>query len=187
MPITSSAKKALRVAGKKKVFNTRRSNAVDGALKSIKKLIKEKGGNGKDLLKTEPWIAAVLADSHILANSKGQYLQTLNSEKVEAGVVATGRRFTFDGLYNSKGELQMIREAPDSQVMHYVATSLSMQVVNDTQSCIRRQKANNVCVRRILGRYWLRRRSFHRFMKKVQSVKERKRQKKSQPRKQSLL
>jgi len=41
MPITSSAKKALRVAGKKKVFNTRRSNAVDGALKSIKKLIKE--------------------------------------------------------------------------------------------------------------------------------------------------
>ena len=41
MPITSSAKKALRVAGKKKVFNTRRRNAVDGALKTIKKLIKE--------------------------------------------------------------------------------------------------------------------------------------------------
>ncbi len=41
MPITSSAKKALRVASKKKIFNTRRSNAVDGALKSIKKLIKE--------------------------------------------------------------------------------------------------------------------------------------------------
>ena len=41
MPITSSAKKALRVAGKKKVFNTRRNNAVDGSLKSIKKLIKE--------------------------------------------------------------------------------------------------------------------------------------------------
>ena len=41
MPITSSAKKALRVAGKKKIFNTRRSNAMDGVLKSIKKLIKE--------------------------------------------------------------------------------------------------------------------------------------------------
>ena len=42
MPITSSAKKALRVAGKKKIFNTRRSNAMEGALKSIKKLISAK-------------------------------------------------------------------------------------------------------------------------------------------------
>ena len=42
MPITSSAKKALRVAGKKKIFNTRRSNAMEGALKSIKKLITAK-------------------------------------------------------------------------------------------------------------------------------------------------
>ena len=39
MPITSSAKKALRVAGKKKIFNTRRSNAMEAALKSIKKLV----------------------------------------------------------------------------------------------------------------------------------------------------
>ncbi len=42
MPITSSAKKALRVAGKKKIFNARRSNAMDGALKSLKKLITAK-------------------------------------------------------------------------------------------------------------------------------------------------
>lgn len=42
MPITSSAKKALRVADKKKIFNTRRSNAMEGALKSIKKLIAAK-------------------------------------------------------------------------------------------------------------------------------------------------
>ena len=42
MPITSSAKKALRVADKKKIFNTRRSNAMDGAMKSLKKLITAK-------------------------------------------------------------------------------------------------------------------------------------------------
>lgn len=39
MPITSSAKKALRVANKKKIFNIRRSNTMKGSLKSIKKLI----------------------------------------------------------------------------------------------------------------------------------------------------
>ena len=38
MPITSSAKKALRVAGKKKVFNARRNNAMEAALKKVKKL-----------------------------------------------------------------------------------------------------------------------------------------------------
>ena len=39
MPITSSAKKALRVAGKKKVFNARRNNAMEAALKKAKKFI----------------------------------------------------------------------------------------------------------------------------------------------------
>ncbi|MFH1455138.1 MAG: 30S ribosomal protein S20 [bacterium] len=39
MPITSSAKKALRVAKKKAIFNTRRSNDMEAALKSIKKLV----------------------------------------------------------------------------------------------------------------------------------------------------
>lgn len=38
MPITSSAKKALRVAKKKKIFNARRSNAMEAALKAVKKL-----------------------------------------------------------------------------------------------------------------------------------------------------
>ena len=42
MPITSSAKKALRVAKKKKVFNARRNNAMDAAIKSIKKLVAAK-------------------------------------------------------------------------------------------------------------------------------------------------
>jgi len=41
MPITSSAKKALRVGKKKKIFNIRRKSAMENALKDIKKLIKE--------------------------------------------------------------------------------------------------------------------------------------------------
>jgi len=41
MPITSSAKKALRVAKKKKIFNTRRKSTMDSSIKAIKKLIKE--------------------------------------------------------------------------------------------------------------------------------------------------
>ena len=41
MPITSSAKKALRVAKKKKIFNTRRKNVMDCEIKNIKKLVKE--------------------------------------------------------------------------------------------------------------------------------------------------
>ena len=39
MPIIASAKKALRVSKKKAIFNTRRSNAMEAALKSIKKLV----------------------------------------------------------------------------------------------------------------------------------------------------
>lgn len=39
MPIIKSAKKALRVSKRKAVFNTRRENSMDAALKSIKKLV----------------------------------------------------------------------------------------------------------------------------------------------------
>ena len=42
MAITSSAKKAIRVAARKRVFNLRRKNAVTNAVKKIKRLIKEK-------------------------------------------------------------------------------------------------------------------------------------------------
>jgi len=41
MPITSSAKKALRVAERKAVFNAHRTNKMDAALRTITKLIKE--------------------------------------------------------------------------------------------------------------------------------------------------
>lgn len=41
MPITQSAKKALRGSEKKKVFNLRRKKKVEDAVKSVKKLVKE--------------------------------------------------------------------------------------------------------------------------------------------------
>ncbi|MFA6340866.1 MAG: 30S ribosomal protein S20 [Candidatus Paceibacterota bacterium] len=41
MPITSSAKKALRVAHRKEVFNARRKGAKEDAVKTVKKFLKE--------------------------------------------------------------------------------------------------------------------------------------------------
>ncbi len=49
MPITSSAKKALRSSKKKRVFNLRRKNAVEKELKGFRKLVaaKDKSGAAK--------------------------------------------------------------------------------------------------------------------------------------------
>jgi len=44
MPITSSAKKALRASQKKRVFNLRRKSAYDDVVKKIKKLVADKKG-----------------------------------------------------------------------------------------------------------------------------------------------
>lgn len=42
MPITQSAKKALRGSKRKKVFNVRRRNVMNDIIKKIKKLVAEK-------------------------------------------------------------------------------------------------------------------------------------------------
>jgi small subunit ribosomal protein S20 len=42
MPITSSAKKALRSSKKKKVFNSKRKNAMQATIKQYKKLVSAK-------------------------------------------------------------------------------------------------------------------------------------------------
>lgn len=42
MPITSSAKKALRAGARKRVFNLRRKSDLQGAIKKFKKLIADK-------------------------------------------------------------------------------------------------------------------------------------------------
>jgi small subunit ribosomal protein S20 len=39
MPITTSAKKAIRQSAKKRVFNLRRKNKVDDAVRKVKKLV----------------------------------------------------------------------------------------------------------------------------------------------------
>ena len=48
MPITSSAKKALRAGAKKRMFNLRRKDAMNSTLKKIKKFISDK--NTKEAL-----------------------------------------------------------------------------------------------------------------------------------------
>ena len=42
MPITSSAKKALRSSDKKRVYNLRRKAAIDNTLKKFRKLVSDK-------------------------------------------------------------------------------------------------------------------------------------------------
>lgn len=41
MPVITSAKKALRVAERKAVFNARRNNKIESVLKSVNKFIKD--------------------------------------------------------------------------------------------------------------------------------------------------
>lgn len=42
MPITKSAKKALRVSDRKQVFNIRRKKGIEHVLREVKKLLKDK-------------------------------------------------------------------------------------------------------------------------------------------------
>lgn len=44
MPITSSAKKALRAGAKKRVYNLRTKAAIDTSMKQFRKLVAEKKG-----------------------------------------------------------------------------------------------------------------------------------------------
>ncbi|MCI0532782.1 30S ribosomal protein S20, partial [bacterium] len=48
MPITSSAKKALRASKKKRVFNTRRKEALREAVKEVKKFVVAKSSAGAE-------------------------------------------------------------------------------------------------------------------------------------------
>ncbi|HRH27076.1 MAG TPA: 30S ribosomal protein S20 [Parcubacteria group bacterium] len=46
MPITKSAKKALRNSGKKRVFNLRKKDAINKAVKNLKALVSKKDIKG---------------------------------------------------------------------------------------------------------------------------------------------
>jgi len=50
MPITSSAKKALRAAKTKRVFNLRRKSDIDGSLKDFRKLVAAKDAKAAEKL-----------------------------------------------------------------------------------------------------------------------------------------
>lgn len=50
MAITKSAKKAIRVAGRKRVFNLRRKDALHDATKSLKKAVVQKDASGAEKL-----------------------------------------------------------------------------------------------------------------------------------------
>ena len=50
MPITSSAKKALRSSEKKRVFNIRRKNEAEKELKAFRKLVAAKDKSGAEKL-----------------------------------------------------------------------------------------------------------------------------------------
>ncbi len=70
MPITSSAKKALRNSNKKRVFNIRRKKAVESAVKELKGFIKE--GKKEELLKVYSKIQKALdkaAKEHTLSKN----------------------------------------------------------------------------------------------------------------------
>lgn len=58
MPITSSAKKALRASSRKRVFNVRRKDAVREVMKKAKSIIA--GGNKADAVKFFPEIQKAL-------------------------------------------------------------------------------------------------------------------------------
>jgi ribosomal protein S20 len=46
MPITKSAKKALRNSGKKRVFNLKKKDAINKAVKNLKALVSKKDTKG---------------------------------------------------------------------------------------------------------------------------------------------
>ncbi len=50
MPITKQAKKALRVADRKRVFNLRRTRAMKDVVKEVKTLAKTNASNAKEKL-----------------------------------------------------------------------------------------------------------------------------------------
>ena len=79
MPITSSAKKALRNSDKKRVFNIRRKKAVESSIKELKGLIKE--GKKENLAKVFSKIQKALDKA-----SKGHTLSKNTSSRKKSRI-----------------------------------------------------------------------------------------------------
>lgn len=56
----------------------------------------------------DKWQMAILSDPAVLRNSKGQYMQTLHSLKVQAGKPLDESRFVFCGLYQGATEIPLL-------------------------------------------------------------------------------
>ena len=79
MPITSSAKKALRASGNKAVYNARRKDAISDTVKKIKKLITE-----KKVKEAEALLATAYQDrqpNQTCSTSKTHALATITQER----------------------------------------------------------------------------------------------------------
>ena len=59
---------------------------------------------------------------------QGQFIQTLLSEKVEAGIPATGRRFTLDGIYTPHGIPINMTNVQEREAISFMATSMVLPV-----------------------------------------------------------
>jgi hypothetical protein len=61
-------------------------------------------------------------------HAQGQFIQTLLSEKVEAGVPATGRRFALDGIFTPQGVRIPMTRFPEREAIAFMATSMMLPV-----------------------------------------------------------
>ena len=90
MPITSSAKKALRSSLRKRVFNARRKTAMKEAIKDARKLTAGKGTDSAALLSKAYQAIDKAAKRGIIkpntaARKKSRLTILLNKSKVKAG------------------------------------------------------------------------------------------------------
>ena len=81
MPITSSAKKALRASKKKRVFNLRRKSEMDNTLKDFRKLVAAK--NKAEAEKMVPTVYQVL-DKAV----KTEYIKANTASRTKSRVMA---------------------------------------------------------------------------------------------------
>jgi hypothetical protein len=108
---------------------------------------------------------SLLSDAHITRNSKvcspspsydrgmyphyihaqGQFIQTLLSEKVEAGVPATGRRFALDGIFTPHGVRIPMTRFPEREAIAFMATSMMLPVRNPPPCCLLYSDMCDIC------------------------------------------
>lgn len=86
MAITTSAKKALRAAGKKRVFNIRRSRAMSEAVKEVRALVAAKKGSeaAKLLPKAFQAIDKAAKTNFIKKNAASRYKSRLSAAVAKA-------------------------------------------------------------------------------------------------------